>query len=443
MAETIVKGLALLVKGGDVINSDGRLHADFAVRDGKIVAFGNLNMEDFEGYKIIDASNRIIFPGGIDPHVHFSLPTSAGNSTDDFITGSKAALAGGTTAIIDFVTPKRGQSLLEALYFRRKEAELSLCDYKLHMGISEWNNRVKQELIKCFREEGIRSCKAYLAYGDTLGVSYDDLVEVMKVVSEHDCVLMVHCEDEKMIRARIMSLCGNNQLHPAYHALSRPKEAEIEAIRKVIHSAEYTGCCTYIVHVSTGRGAELIREAKARGSKILAETCMQYLTLNEDVYDLGKPARQVLPYVISPPIRSKEDQNLLWKELLSGTFDTIGSDHCPFNIKDQKDRGINDFRLIPNGAGGVENRIKLLYTYGVHLRTLSLEHFVSLTSRRAGEIFGWGSCKGKIAVGYDAEFVIWDSNQKDVIKTDKQFQRCDSNIYDGFEIVGKAVLVGY
>jgi dihydropyrimidinase len=430
-----------IIQGGTVVNSDKSILADVAIKNGKIFNVGILSPSDYQGYITIDAKGKYVLPGGIDPHVHLALPTPAGNSSDDFVSGSQAALSGGTTSFIDFVTPKRGQSLIEALYKRREKASHSLCDWKLHIGISEWNVRVKEELKKCFREEGIVSCKAYLAYTNTIGISYDELYELMIVVEEEGRILLVHCEDDEIIRNKTRFFLSENNTHAGYHALSRPPESEIKAIKKVIALAEKSGCKTYIVHVSTGEGARLIYEAKNRGSSVYGETCIQYLVLDDSVYDLSLPIEKVLPFVISPPIRSVDNQKELWKYLANGTFDTVATDHCPFNLKGQKDRGLNDFTLIPNGAGGIEYRMKLLYTLGVFTQLLSMEQFVRLTSNSAADLFGWSRIKGKIEKGYDADIIIYNPAYSNNIIKEQQLQNCDSNIYEGSIIKGNIDLV--
>ena len=427
-----------LIINGTVVNADESMQADVAISGGKIEAVGRMNPADFPDFKVIEAEGRYLIPGGIDPHVHFALPTPAGCSSDDFVTGSKAALAGGTTSVIDFVTPERGQSLPEALELRRTEARESLCGWKLHMGISEWNKRVSEEVRRCIRYEGITSFKAYLAYRDTIGISMDELEQLMRVAGPEGGTVLVHCEDGEMISRLQKQYIASGKTRAAFHALSRPVAAEVNAIRKVIDLSEKTGCPVYIVHVSTGEGAGAIREAKEKGLKVFGETCIQYLILNNSVYDASLPDRQVLPYVISPPLRPEPERLKLWDELSRGAFDTVSTDHCPFNLHGQKDRGINDFTKIPGGAGGIEFRLSLLFTFGVLEKKISLNQFVSLTSHRAAAIFGWGDTKGKIAAGFDADLVIWNPDKEWMISAKEQYQRCDSNIYEGIKVKGLA-----
>lgn len=426
-----------LVINGTIINADSTTKADVAILGGKIESVGKLKPVDFPDYETVDAAGLYLFPGGIDPHVHLVLPTPAGNSSDDFVSGSKAAIAGGTTSFIDFVTPRCGQSLTEALSLRREEAQASLCNWKLHLGISEWNEKVAGEARHCIRHEGIRSFKAYLAYRDTIGINPDELEQLMRIVGQEGGMVLVHCEDGEMISRLQRQYISEGKTNASFHALSRPKEAEINAIKTVISLSERTGCPTYIVHVSTGEGALAIRKAKEKGLKVYGETCIQYLVLNDSVYDPALPNEKVLPYVISPPLRPETDRLKLWEELGKGTFDNVSTDHCPFNLHGQKDAGINDFTKIPNGAGGVEFRLSLLYTYGVLSGIISMNQFVSLTSANAAKIFGWGNNKGHISPGRDADIILWDPAKEWVISRKEQLQRCDSNIYEGIRVTGK------
>jgi dihydropyrimidinase len=252
---------------------------------------------------------------------------------------------------------------------------------------------------------------------------------------------MVHCEDGEMITWLQQAFREQGKTRPAYHALSRPAEAEIRAIEEVIELSAKTGCPVYIVHTSTAKGKETIQSAKKSGVKVYGETCMQYLMLDDSVYDLSLDDRKVLPYIMSPPIRSKADQETLWEGLADGTFDVVASDHCPFNLIGQKDLGIHDFTKIPNGAGGLEHRLVLLYTYGVSTGKITINQFVNLTSTKPAEIFGLGDRKGKIEPGYDADLVIWDPEANGVISVANHYQNCDSEIYEGFQYKGKPEIV--
>jgi dihydropyrimidinase len=426
----------LLITKGNILTKEASIESDIAIRDGIISEIGQLDLSKYKGYQIIDAKGKYIFPGGIDPHVHLQLPTLAGPSCDDFMSGGKAALSGGTTFLIDFVTPGRGQSLMNALAFRLKESNNCLVDYTLHMGITWFDETIPEQMEWCVNDVGIKSFKAYLAYKGSIGIEYSELEQVMKKAASLNATVLVHCEEGDAIIENQKKFLSEGKIEPKFHALSRPAEVESESVRKVIDLCRKTGCTTYIVHTSTAKSIEYIRTAKKEGLPVFCETCPQYLLLDESVYSL--PLQDSLKYVISPPIRSKLDQVALWEALVDGTVDVISTDHCPFNSKGQKDVGINDFTKIPNGAGGIENRLELLYTYGVLTGKISLNRFVELTSVNAARIFGLYPQKGAIEVGSDADLVIWNPDSKSVISTKTQVQQCDSNIFEGFPVKGKA-----
>jgi dihydropyrimidinase len=426
----------ILIVNGTTVTSDSFIKADLAIVEGRIKEIGQLNPKKFPDYQVIVANEKYIFPGGIDPHVHLELPTQAGPSCDDFLSGSRAAISGGTTFLIDFVTPLRKQSLMQALAFRLKESNKCLLDYSLHMGITWYDESIPEQMEWCVNEVGIKSFKAYLAYKGSIGIEYWELEQVMKKAASLNAIILVHCEEGDLILNNQKKYLSEGKTEPLYHALSRPADSESESVRKVINLCRKTGCKTYIVHTSTAKSLEYIREAKMEGLPLFCETCPQYLLLDESVYTTPLP--DSLKYVISPPIRSKMDQEAVWIALADGTVDVISTDHCPFNTYGQKDIGIHDFTKIPNGAGGIENRLALLYTYGVLTKKISLQQFVGLTSTNAALIFGLYPQKGAIKVGSDADLVIWDPEVKSVVSVKTQVQQCDSNIYEGISINGKA-----
>lgn len=429
----------LLIINGTVVNSESTFEADIRVKNGMVAEIGRLQPSSFPGCQIIDARGKLIFPGGIDPHVHLQLPTPAGPSCDDFISGSKAALAGGTTFLVDFVTPARGESMVKALTLRLKESNKCLVDYTLHMGITWFDESIPDQMEWCVNEVGIKSFKAYLAYKGSIGIEYHELEQVMKKAASLNAMVLVHCEEGDIILQNQKKYISEGKTAPLYHALSRPPETESESVRKVIDLCRKTGCKTYIVHTSTALSIEYIRAAKKEGLPLFCETCPQYLLLDESVY--SKPLPGSLKYVISPPIRTTTDQEALWLAMADGTVDVVSTDHCPFNTKGQKDAGINDFTKIPNGAGGIENRLALLYSYGVVTKKISLQQFVGLTSSHAARIFDLYPQKGNIAVGSDADIVIWNPETTSSISVETQHQQCDSNIYEGISCLGKAEIV--
>lgn len=429
----------ILIINGTVVSSESSYEADILVNNGTIADIGKLNPSRFPGCQVIDAKGKLILPGGIDPHVHLQLPTPAGPSCDDFISGSKAALVGGTTFVIDFVTPARGESLVKALTLRLKESNNCLVDYTLHMGITWYNDSIPEQMHWCVNEVGIKSFKVYLAYKGSIGIEYDELEKVMQTAASLNATVLVHCEEGDEILKNQKNFLSKGKTAPLYHALSRPPATESESVRKVIDLCRKTRCKTYIVHTSTAKSIEYIRAAKKEGLPLFCETCPQYLLLDESVY--SEPLPDALKYVISPPIRSKQDQEALWLACAEGTVDVISTDHCPFNTIGQKDVGINDFTKIPNGAGGIENRLQLLYTYGVLTGKISLQQFVGLTSTNAARIFDLYPQKGVVAVGSDADLLIWNREAKSVISVETQAQQCDANIYNGISCQGKTEIV--
>ena len=428
-----------LIKKATIVTVDKIIKADILLKDGKISGIGEHLQGDFKDCLVIEAEGKLIFPGGIDPHVHFELPTPAGPSCDNFLSGSRAAIAGGTSYFIDFVTPDRGQSLKEALAIRQKEAAKSLLECSLHMGITWFDETIPEQMRWCVEEAGIRSFKAYLAYKGSIGIEYHELEQVMAAAAGLNALMLVHCEEGDLILQKQQEFLKQGKTAPLYHALSRPAETEAESVRKVIDLCRKTGCKTYIVHTSTAKSLEFIRQGKREGLPIYCETCPQYLLLDESVYQL--PELESLKYIISPPIRSKQDQDAVWLALQDGTVDVISTDHCPFNTFGQKDQGLHDFTKIPNGAGGVEHRMVLLYTYGVLTGKISLQQFVALTSTNAARIFGLYARKGEIAVGSDADLVIWDPESISSISAKTNVQTCDEDIFEGKKIQGKASML--
>ncbi|MBM3403974.1 MAG: dihydropyrimidinase [Bacteroidetes bacterium] len=424
----------ILIKNGTIVNAGIAFRSNIWISDGIILSVELERIHDPFGTKIIDASGKLIMPGGIDPHVHLHLPTTAGYSSDDFYSGSRAALAGGTTTIIDFVTPARGESLLQALDVRRKEAVNCMVDYSFHMGITWWGKKVKEEIGICMEKEQISSFKAYLAYRNTIGISYEELEEAMVEIQAHGGLLLVHCEEGDEIETLQRQFLNNGHTSPRYHALSRPPEVETKSVKKVLDLVEKTGCRTYLVHISAASSMEAIAQAKTRGLPIFAETCMQYLLLNEEKYQ-GSFV-ETAPYVMSPPLRSEENRLALWECVKSGLIDVVATDHCPFNLIGGKDHGRDDFTKIPNGAGSIEFRLPLLYQFGVNGRQITEKQYVSLVSANPARIFGFSRHKGDISQGKAADLVIWDPLKKQTISGKSQYQHCDHNIFEGFQVRG-------
>ncbi|MFK5855143.1 MAG: dihydropyrimidinase [Bacteroidota bacterium] len=429
--------MRILIKNGTIINSDSTIVADVLIENSKIFKIEENLVANSSSDKVIDAKDCFVIPGGIDPHVHMHLPSLAGYSADDFLSGSKAALHGGTTTLIDFVTPKKGQSLNEAIEQRKDEALESRTNTYFHVSPIEWRISMEDEIKNCF-DSGFKSFKVYMAYKSSIGFNDDVLFNVMKAVGKAGGTITVHCELGDDIEELRNKFAEEGKLTPEYHPLSRLPKFEAKAVKKAIELAKRASCPIYIVHVSTKESLIYIKQAQASGQAVIAETCPQYLLLDDSKY-LGD-FNQTAPYVMSPPLRKKADNNELWKAIADGTIKTIGTDHCPFTLK-QKENGKNDFRSIPNGAGGVEHRLTLLYTYGVLTGKISINQFVALTSTNTAKIFGLYPAKGIIAVGSDADIVIWDKHKEKIISVKSHHSNCDINIYNGTKTVGLPKIV--
>lgn len=422
----------ILIQNGTVVTSKQTIVADIFISEGIITQIGNSLIIQEKIDKTIDARGFYIFPGGIDPHVHMHLPTPAGYSADDFETGSKAALFGGTTTLLDFVTPKKGQSLTEALNQRIEEAGISVCDYSFHVSPIEWTENTEKEINECIKA-GITSFKVYMAYKGAVGLEDDDLKKVLKAVGKVGGLVTIHCElgdDIDILRDKFVT---EGKTEPKYHALSRPAEMESKAVQKVIDFAKEANCAIYIVHVSAKESLEIIKKAQKTGQKVYAETCPHYLLLDDSNYEGS--FENTVKYVLSPPLRKKYDQDALWESIKNGVISSVGTDHCPFNLN-QKSIGKTDFRKIPNGAGGVEHRLSLLYTYGVLENRITLNQFVEITSTQAAKIFGLYPQKGEIVIGSDADLVIWNPEKENIISVKNHKQNCDLEIFEGFKTKG-------
>ncbi|MBN1252631.1 MAG: dihydropyrimidinase [Bacteroidales bacterium] len=426
---------SILIKNGTIVNSENTFKSDLLIENGKIILIAQ-NIDN-KADKEINANDFYVFPGAIDPHVHMYLPTPAGYSADDFYIGTKAALIGGTTTIIDFVTPKKTETLKKALNTRKKEAENSLIDFSFHVSPVKWDENTEKEISEIV-DEGINSFKVYMAYKEAIGLNDSDLYNVMKAVKKSGGILTVHAELGDEIDELRNSYASKGNIEPKYHMLSRPNKMEAGAVKKIIEFADELNCPLYIVHVSAKESISYILKAQKKGQKVFAETCPHYLLLNDSKYE--GDFDNVAAYILSPPLRKKEDNEILWQSIVDEVITTVGTDHCPFNLE-QKKHGISDFRKIPNGAGGVEHRLSLLYTYGVLANKISLNKFADIISTNAAKIFGLYPQKGKIAVGSDADIVIWNPEKENIISAKTHIQNTDLNIFDGVKTKGSVEYV--
>ncbi len=423
-----------LVRNGTIV-SDGRsFRGDILVEGGTIAAVGEGIAAPADVDRVIDAAGREVFPGAVDPHVHFELETANGASSDDFASGTRAALAGGTTTIIDFVTPQRNGSLLAALAARKEAARKSLCDFGLHMSVTAWSDRTLPELEACCRREGIGSVKTYLAYKETIGLEDREFLAVLDAARKLKFLTLVHAEAGDMVAYLQKTLLAAGKTSVAHHALARPPEVEGDAVRRSLLLARLAGVPLYIVHVSTRQGIEAVAAARQAGQAAIAETCPQYLVLDESLYAAEGDAAAAA--VMSPPLRGQEHREALWQAMATGWVQTIGSDHCPFHLADKRRHAADDFTKVPGGAGGIEYRLPLLHTFGVRTGRISLERFVDLVATRPAKLFGLYPRKGTIRPGSDADLVVWDRDRKWTVAAARQWQRCDHTIYEGLELVG-------
>jgi len=427
-----------LIRGGTIV-SDGRsFPGDILVEDEKIAAVDKKITGATGTERVIDAAGCDVFPGGVDPHVHLELETPAGISSDDFASGSRAALAGGTTTILDFVTPGRNESLLAALAARKAAARKSLCDYGLHMSMTAFNETLAAEMEAC-RREGIVSLKTYLAYKDTIGLDDAQFLAVLDLARRLNVLVMVHAESGDMVAYLQKKLLAQGKKTVASHPLSRPPEVEGDAVSRSLIMARLVGVPLYVVHVSSRQGVEAIRAARRAGQTVIGETCPQYLLLDESRYQ--GDAADAAGFVISPPLRAAEHQEALWEALAQGLMQTLATDHCPFTRQEKVKFAASNFTRIPNGCGGIEYRLPLLYSFGVKTGKISLTRFVDLVSTRPAKIFGLYPRKGAIRAGSDADIVIWDATIKKTISAARQWQRSDHSVYEGLKLHGGPRLV--
>lgn len=429
----------ILIKNGEIVTPTDRYIADIYVENGEIKKIGKTLEKPSSDTRVIDAYGHYVFPGAIDAHVHMELPFMGEVSADDFETGTAAGLAGGTTTIIDFVIPSRNQSLLDGLKTWQEKARKSVSDYAFHMAVTWFGDKTAKEMEICVREEGITSFKTFMAYRGAIGVDDTEMIKVMETAKDLNALVTAHCENGEMVVALQDKLYNAGKISPKYHALSRPAPLEGEATARAIMLARMTGIPLYIVHVTAKEAVDAIAEARQRGQVVFGETCPQYLLLDDRVYD--KPDFEGAAYVMSPPIRPQGHQDVLWNALKSGIIHTVATDHCPFHQKGQKELGLKDFRKIPNGAAGIQNRLSLMYTYGVLAERIDIHQFVEVNCTRPAKLFGMYPRKGAIMEGSDADIVIWDPLKEGTISAKTHLHKCDRNIFEGFKTKGAPAYV--
>ena len=422
-----------LIQHGKLVTAQEIRTADLLIRDGKIAAIGE--HLPAEGCEVYDASGCLVFPGFIDAHTHLDMGTGISATADDFATGTAAALCGGTTCLVDFATQDRGMTLKEALQIWHEKADgKSSCDYGFHMAISDWNASVSAEMDE-MAAAGVTSFKVYLAY-ENLRVRDGELYEIMKRVGQLHGMLGCHCENGDLVNEKVAEYRAAGRMSPASHPLSRPDYVEAEAVARYCYIARAAGVPVNIVHLSTRAGLEEARRARARGQKVYIETCPQYLVLTEDCYQL--PGFESAKFVCSPPMRAQSDQDALWQAAAEGEIDTISTDHCSFNFHLQKELGRSDFSKIPNGLPGLEHRPAVIYTAGVAAGRITENQMAAMLSENTARLFGMFPRKGTLAVGSDADIVVWDPDCRWTITAENQHHNCDYTPYEGFSAQGKA-----
>ena len=420
----------VLFKGGTVVSSKGIRHADVLVSGEKIVAVGRRLTADAQE---IDVSGKLIFPGFIDAHTHFDLEVSDTVTADNFDTGSKSAVAGGVTTIVDFATQNKGETLSDALNnWHIKAFANSSCDYAFHMAVSDWREDIRAELPAMF-EQGVTSFKVYMIY-DAMELNDREIYEIMTELKKYGGIVGCHCENSGIIGKLREEAISRGDTAPANHPKTRPDYTEAEAVRRFLTIAKAADAPCIVVHLSTAEGYQEVIRARKNGVKVYAETCPQYLLLDDSVY--SAPFDKSSKYICSPPLRKSEDNRALWEALKHNQLNTISTDHCSFTLE-QKRAGKDDFTKIPNGMPGVETRAVLMYTYGVKKRRISLQQMCAYLSENPARLYGMYPKKGAVKAGSDADIVIFDPKQSGVISAAKGHSACGYDPYEGVKTVGR------
>ncbi|MEG6522321.1 dihydropyrimidinase [Desulfotomaculum sp. 1211_IL3151] len=427
--------MGIVLSGGTIVTAVDCYRADVRLAGEKIIAIGNDHLAG-PGDQVISVDGCYLLPGAIDPHTHFDMPAGSFTTADDFVSGTAAAVVGGTTTIIDHITQEKGESLFNALAkWQAKAGGKSYTDYGFHMGITDYHGQVPEEMAALVQQEGLTSFKLYTAY-KRLRVNDGEIFQTLQHCKELGALACFHCENGDVIDVLIQQAKEQGCTGPISHPLTRPSATEQEATSRVIMLAELAGTPIYIVHLSCASALQEVVAAKTRGVEVYAETCPQYLLLDDSCY--AGEGFEGAKYVMSPPLRKPRDQAALWLGLKTGALDTIGTDHCSFNFKGQKEIGLGDFSKIPGGAPGVEHRLGLLYTYGVGTGKISMQQLVAITATNSAKLFGLYPRKGTLAVGSDADIVVWDPRPSYIIRAANQTQRVDYTPFEGWQQQGRA-----
>ncbi len=433
--------MGLLVKNGEIITADSRYTADIYCEGDTITRIG-VNLEVPAGTPTVDATGKYVFPGFIDPHVHIYLPFMATFAKDTHETGSKAALMGGTTTYIEMCCPSRNDDALEGYKLWKSRAEgHSACDYTFHMSVTKFEANAETNTAAQLREivkDGITSFKVFLSYKNFFGVEDGELYQTLMLAKELGVIVTAHCENAELVAQLQAKLLSEGKTGPEWHEPSRPESVEAEGTNRFATFLENTGATGYVVHLSNAKSLEMAMAAKSRGVKLTIETVIPHFILDKTFAE--RPGVEGMKHVMSPPLRDKSNHKPLWAALEQGFIDTVGTDHCPFDVE-QKAMGTGDFTKIPNGIPAIEDRVNMLYTYGVSRGNLNIHRFVDAASTQAAKIFGLFPRKGTIAVGSDADLVIYDPTYRGSISSKTQTGNNDYSGFEGFEIDGKPSVV--
>ncbi len=424
--------MSILIKNGRVITATDDYTADIFIEGEKVSLIGN-NL-DVKADEVIDAKGKLVMPGGIDPHVHLEMPFMGTFSTDNYETGTLAALHGGTTTVIDFIIQKQGESL-KAAYdeWTGRANGNAYGDYAFHMAVTDFNEDTKKEIGYFINELGISSFKTFMAYKGALMIDDKQMIGLMHEVKKHGGIVTSHATNGDIIDYLVAKHKAEGKLSLLYHYLSQPEETESEATGRFTDMAYNTGVPSYIVHMSCEGSLNALRRSQLRHQKVYAETCVQYLLLDASLYEKNFEGAK---WVMSPPLREKKDQKALWGGINQGSVQTIATDHCPFHWE-QKLNGKDDFSKIPNGAPGIENRMELMFSEGVQTGKISLNKYVEITSTNSAKIFGMFPRKGTISIGSDADIIIFDPNEEHTISAKNHHMNVDYSAYEGWEVKGK------
>jgi len=427
--------VSVLIKNGRIVTATDDYQADIYVQDDKIDLIGG-NLE-IDADIVVDAAGKLVIPGGIDPHTHLELPFGGTTTSDTFETGTRAAAFGGTTCIIDFAVQMKGQSSLEALdIWHQKAAGKTAIDYCFHMILTDMPETRTKEM-RALADDGVTSYKLFMAYPGAMMSDDGTIFRAMRQAGEDGTLVCMHAENGIVIDELIKIALSEGHIEPKYHALTRPTRLEAEGVHRALAIAEVAKSPVYIVHLSSYDSLQELRLAQARGVMAHAETCPQYLLLDVDAYD--QPGFEGAKFVLTPPLREKWNQEELWRGLRGNALNAISTDHCPFCMKEQKELGKDDFSKIPNGGPGIENRMSLIYHYGVNGGYIDINRFVELTSTSPAKIFGLFPKKGTIAIGSDADIVIFDPEREETISyfnSHTHHMNIDYNAYEGMPVKG-------